>query len=203
MRQTRFMMRPTLALLATLAAGPWPVATQADDNGMDVNFTARFLANTCLISLENGGDVTLPTVDRSWFYNTDNSDRLQPETDAGGTQFTIQVVSCDMPPAGSTDNQQLHFQFTPQTALNPEHMQVFVNEASGNAAENVGVVVFSAAHRSNVLNSDGSSDVLYDLSSLPEPRFPASYAFYARYQNTGPVGNGLVTSNVVVNVTYQ
>ncbi|POP41577.1 fimbrial protein [Superficieibacter electus] len=203
MRQTRFMMRPTLALLAALAAGPWPVATQADDSGMDVNFTARFLANTCLISLENGGDVTLPTVDRDWFYNTDSSDRLQPETDAGGTPFTIQVVSCDMPPAGSADNQQLHFQFTPQAALNPDHMQVFVNEASGNAAENVGVVVFSAAHRSNVLNSDGSSDVLYDLSSLPKPRFPASYAFYARYQNTGPVGSGLVTSNVVVNVTYQ
>ncbi|EIX6434767.1 fimbrial protein [Salmonella enterica] len=203
MRQTQFFMRPTLALLMALAAGQWPVAALADGNGMDVNFTARILANTCQISLENGGDVMLPTVSRDWFYNADNTNRLQPETDAGGTPFKIQVVDCDQPPAGSSNSQQLHFQFAPQSGVNPTNKQVFANNAVSGQASNVGVVVFSDAFHTNVLNSDGGSDVVYDLSGKAEPRFPADYTFYARYQNTGDVGNGVVTSNVVVDVTYQ
>lgn len=202
MRQTLFFMRFTFALLVGLA-GLWSVVSQADDSGMDVNFKAKILANTCQVSLENGGNVELPTVTRSWFYNTDNSDRLRPETDAGGTTFTIQVVNCDVPPAGSEGSQQLHFRFEPQFGINPDNSQVFINNAVSDQARNVGVVVFSATHHTNVLNSDGSSDVAYDLSGQAAPLFPADYVFYARYQNTGDVGNGLVTSNVVVNVTYQ
>jgi P pilus assembly protein, pilin FimA len=196
-------MRPTLAILAALAGWQWPVAAFADDSGMNVNFTARILANTCLINLKDGSNVVLPTVSRDWFYNPDNSNRLQPETDAGGTPFTIQVVSCDVPPTGGTNQQDLHFQFTPQLGVDPLNKQVFANSAANGQANNVGVVVFSEEHHTNVLKNDGSSDVVYNLEGKTEPHFPTDYTFYARYQNTGDVGNGVVTSNVVVNVTYQ
>ncbi|VEB93335.1 putative fimbrial protein StaF [Citrobacter koseri] len=95
MRQTLFFMRFTFALLVGLA-GLWPVVSQADDSGMDVNFKAKILANTCQVSLENGGNVELPTVTRSWFYNTDNSDRLRPETDAGVQRlpFRLSTATC-------------------------------------------------------------------------------------------------------------
>jgi type 1 fimbria pilin len=110
------------------------------------------------------------------------------------------VVSCDTAPAGS-GSQQLHFQFAPKFGVNPVNKQVFANNATQGQANNVGVVVFSEEYHSNVLKSDGSSDVGYDLSG--KARFPADYTFYARYQNTGDVSNGVVTSNVVINVTYQ
>ncbi|EIZ8586853.1 fimbrial protein [Salmonella enterica] len=203
MRQTRFLMRPTLALLTALAAWQWPVAALGDDSGMNVNFSAKIVANTCLLNLKDGDNVTLPTVSRDWFYNADNTDRLQPETDDGGTPFTIQVVSCDIPSTESGGSQQLHIQFAPQSGVNPANKQVFANNAASGQANNVGVVVFSDAFHTNVLNRDGSSDVVYDLSGKAEPRFPADYTFYARYQNTGDVGNGAITSNVVVDVTYQ
>ncbi|HHG9063931.1 TPA: fimbrial-like protein [Citrobacter freundii] len=201
MQQKPLSTRPTFILLAALTVGLWSTANQAGDSGLNVNFTARILANTCLINLKDGSDVMLPTVSRDWFYNADNSNRLQPETDAGGTPFIIQVVSCDEPPAGN--NQQVHFQFTPQFGIDPLNKQVFANNATRGQANNVGVVVFSDAFHTNVLNKDGSSDVAHDISGKAEPRFPADYTFYARYQNTGDVGNGVVTSNVVVDVTYQ
>ena len=202
MRQIPLFMRPTLVLLTTLLAGHWPTLSQAEDSGMDVNFSARIVANTCQINLVNGSDITLPTVSRDWFYNPDSSNRLQPGTDAGGTPFIVQVVSCDTAPAGS-GSQQLHFQFAPKFGVNPVNKQVFANNATQGQANNVGVVVFSEEYHSNVLKSDGSSDVGYDLSGKAEPRFPADYTFSASYQNTGDVSNGVVTSNVVINVTYQ
>ena len=203
MRQTQFLMRPTLALLTALAAWQWPVAALADDSGMNVNFSAKIVANTCLLNLKDGDNVTLPTVSRDWFYNADNTNRLQPETDAGGTPFTIQVVSCDVPTTESGGSKQLHIQFAPQFGIDQANKQVFANNAASGQASNVGVVVFSDAFHTNVLNSDGSSDVAYDLSGKAEPRFPADYTFYVRYQNTGDVGNGVVTSNVVIDATYQ
>ena len=113
------------------------------------------------------------------------------------------MVSCDISGAESNNSQQVHFQFTPQFGIDPLNKRVFANNATSGQASNVGVVVFSEAFHTNVLNDDGSSDVVYDLSGKAEPRFPADYTFYARYQNTGDVGNGVITSNVVVDVTYQ
>lgn len=203
MQQKLLSTQPIFVLLAALAAGLWSAASPAEDSGVNVNFTARILANTCQINLKDGSDVTLPTVSQDWFYNADNSNRLQPETDAGGTPFIIQVVSCDISGAESNNSQQVHFQFTPQFGIDPLNKRVFANNATSGQASNVGVVVFSEAFHTNVLNDDGSSDVVYDLSGKAEPRFPADYTFYARYQNTGDVGNGVITSNVVVDVTYQ
>ena len=82
MQQKLLSTQPIFVLLAALAAGLWSAASPAEDSGVNVNFTARILANTCQINLKDGSDVTLPTVSQDWFYNADNSNRLQPETDA-------------------------------------------------------------------------------------------------------------------------
>ncbi|AZT34375.1 fimbrial-like protein [Salmonella enterica] len=203
MRYLLFSVRPaTLALLMGLAAGQWPAVSYADD-GLDVNFSARIVNNTCQISLANGGDITLPTVMQSWFYNSDGSDRLQATTDAGGTPFTIQVVQCDAVSSSGNSLQSLHFQFAPQSSTTSGDWQVFINEAGNEAATNVGVVIFSETYRANVLNGDGSSDVEYDVRGKSTSDYLTDYAFYARYQNTGKVSSGKVLSNVVVSVTYE
>ena len=203
MRYLLFSVRPTtLALFMGLATGQWSAANYAGD-GLDVNFSARIVNNTCQISLDNGGDITLPTVMRSWFYNSDGSDRLQPTTDAGGTPFTIRVEQCDAVGSGGNTLQSLHFQFSPQSGITAGNKQVFINEAGNGAATNVGVVIFSATYHTNVLNNDGESDVEYDVKGKSADDYLTEYAFYARYQNTGAVSSGKVLSNVVVNVTYE
>lgn len=66
-----------------------------------------------------------------------------------------------------------------------------------------GIVIFSADYKTNVLNSDGSSNVVYDVSGKSSSLYLTDYQFYARYQNTGAVVSGVVTSNVLVDVSYE
>jgi len=54
----------------------------------------------------------------------------------------------------------------------------------------------------NVLNSDGTSNVIYDVSGSSE-NYIKDYGFYARYQNIGTITSGAVISNVLVNVSYE
>ncbi|CZU67989.1 fimbrial-like protein [Enterobacter cloacae] len=202
MQLSAFTMHQTkLMLLLGLAGSILPGASQAS-SGMDVNLTANIVNNTCKLSVENGGEIYLPTVARDWFYNNDKSDRLSPTDDEAGTPFTIHVDDCYGSSAEGTTIDQLKFSFAPQNGFWSNHNQVFKNDASSDAAENVGIVIFSDAYKTNVLSSDGTSGVIYDVSGSSES-YIKDYGFHARYQNIGAITSGVVMSNVLVNVVYE
>ncbi|ECJ3938193.1 fimbrial protein [Salmonella enterica subsp. salamae] len=190
-----FLRQPGLMLLTGLCC--LPGVGQAE--GLDANLNATIVDTTCKLTVENGGNVYLPTVMRSWFYNTDGSDRYAPTDEAGGTPFTIHVDDCPL----SSRIKQLTFSFSPQSGFWSNQNQVFKNDATTGAAENVGVVIFSTDYKTNVLNSDGSSAVAYNVTNKSSAQYLTDYQFYARYQNTGAVSSGIVTSNVLVDVTYK
>lgn len=64
--------QPGLVLLIGLAGSTLPGICQAG-SGVDVNLTANIVNNTCRLSVENGGEIYLPTVARDWFYNSDRA----------------------------------------------------------------------------------------------------------------------------------
>ncbi|MDA8505060.1 fimbrial-like protein [Citrobacter sp. Awk 2] len=178
-----------------------PCFADGGESSLDVTIKANIVENTCQISLSDNGTVHLPTVSRHWFYNDDGSTRLQPGDAASGTLFSINVESC----AGdATTVNTMTFGFQPQNGIWPaQSQQVFINEtpAVSGGAENVGVVIFSTSDNRNVVNSDGTSAVAIDVSTAAN--YLTSYDFYARYQNTGVVTSGKVTSHVLVDAIYQ
>lgn len=188
-----------LTLLAGLIGWHWSAPCLSAETGMDITMSANIIENTCQISIPDEGTVHLPTVGKNWFYNSDGSSRLQPTDAAAGTVFTVKVDNC---PGDNITVSQLNFSFQPQTKTWPSNSkQVFINEtpAAAGGAENTGIVIFSKALNTNVLNSDGTSNVVIDASD----NWAKEYEFYARLQNTGAVSAGKVTSNVLVNATYQ
>ncbi|HCT2230831.1 TPA: fimbrial protein [Enterobacter hormaechei] len=193
--------QPGLVLLIGLAGSTLPGICLAG-SGVDVNLTANIVNNTCRLSVENGGEIYLPTVARDWFYNSDKSDRLSPTDDEAGTPFTIHVDDCYASGTEGATINQLKFSFAPQNGFWSNHNQVFKNDATARAAENVGIVIFSEKYRTNVLKSDGTSGVIYDVSGSSE-NYIKDYGFYARYQNVGAITSGAVMSNVLVNVSYE
>ncbi|ASG18019.1 fimbrial protein [Salmonella enterica subsp. enterica] len=202
MQQSPFTLhQPGLMLLIGLAGSALPGVSQAD-LGVDVNLTANIVNNTCQLSVENGGEIYLPTVARDWFYNSDKSDRLSPTDDEAGTPFTIHVDNCYASSAQSATINQLTFSFSPQNGFWSSNKQVFKNDATAGAAENVGIVIFSEQFKTNVLNSDGTSKVIYEVSGSSDS-YIKDYGFYARYQNVGAITSGSVMSNVLVNVSYE
>ncbi|HFF3787908.1 fimbrial-like protein [Enterobacter mori] len=200
MQQSPFTLyQPGLVLLMALAGSILPGVSQAG-SGLDVNLTANIVNSTCKLSLENGGEIYLPNVMRNWFYNADGSDRYTATDDAGGTPFKIHVDDCY---GDSSTAKKLNFSFSPQSGFWPGQNQVFKSEeTAAGAAKNVGVVLFSEKYKTNVLNNDGTSKVIYDVSDQ-DTAFLTDYQFYARYQNTGVVAGGIVTSKVRVDVTYE
>lgn len=202
MQQSPFILhQPGLMLLIGLAGSTLPGASQAG-SGMDINLTANIVNNTCQLSVENGGEIYLPTVTRDWFYNSDKSDRLTPTDDEAGTPFTIHVDNCYASGEESASINQLKFNFAPQNGFWSNHYQVFKNDATAGAAANVGIVIFSEKYKANVLKSDGTSNVIYDVAGSGESDIK-DYGFYARYQNVGTITSGAVMSNVLVNVSYE
>ena len=190
-----FLRRRVLTLLAGLCC----LVSFSHAGELDANLNATIVDTTCKFSVENGDDVYLPTVMRNWFYNADGSNRYAPTDEAGGTPFTLHVDECYV----SSGIKQLTFSFSPQSGFWNNQNQVFKNDATAGAAENVGVVIFSSDYKTNVLNSDGSSAVMYDVSNKSSAQYLTDYQFYARYQNIGAVTAGIVTSNVVVDVKYE
>ena len=124
---------------------------------LDANLNATIVDTTCKFSVENGGNVYLPTVTRSWFYNADSSNRYAPTDEAGGTPFTLHVDECYV----SSGIKQLTFSFSPQSGFWSNQNQVFKNDATAGAAENVGVVV--ADPNNGEILAMASSDP-YDLN---------------------------------------
>ncbi|EME8861543.1 fimbrial-like protein [Enterobacter mori] len=202
MQQSPFILfQPGLVLLMGLAGSILPGVSQAD-SGVDINLTANIVNNTCQLSVENGGEIYLPTVLKDWFYNNDKSDRLSPTDDEAGTPFTIHVDNCYASGGESESINQLKFSFAPQNGFWSNQNQVFKNDATAGAAENVGIVIFSKKYKTNVLKSDGTSNVIYDVSGS-SGSYIKDYGFYARYQNVGTITSGVVMSSVLVNVSYE
>ncbi|EAT2901552.1 fimbrial protein [Salmonella enterica] len=200
MKTTSSNVLGRILVIAELISGSGSAPCLSAETGMDVTLNANIVENTCQVSIPEDGKVHLSTVGKNWFYNPDGSSRLQPTDAASGTLFKVRVESC----AGDPDTANaLHFSFQPQTQQWPAGShQVFINEttpATG-GANNTGVVIFSKALNSNVLNSDGSSNIAITASSAS---LVNDYEFYARLQNTGPVTAGKVTSRVLVSATYQ
>ncbi|MEL4867292.1 fimbrial-like protein [Pantoea agglomerans] len=204
MRNTPLFIKQTRLLLAVISGLLFPASSWADGAWMDVNIRANIVANTCKINV-SGGQVQLPVVPRSWFFNTDGSNKYSANQDAGGTRFSVQVTDCDDIASGAAS--KLHFSFTPQSgSLAMGNNQVFANdkEQESDGAKNVGIVIFSDAFHQNVLSQDGTSDVIFDVTSKQNNfAYLTDYAFYARYQNIGQVTSGRVTSNVLVSVIYE
>ncbi|AYN27516.1 fimbrial protein [Buttiauxella sp. 3AFRM03] len=177
----------------------------ACEAGVDMNINANIINNTCNVTVENNGSVHLPTVSRDYFSPRGNPPApLSPTDAAGGQPFKITVDDCVDWVQGEAN--RLHFQFKPVSEQFPaQSKQVFINEASPSSggAENVGVVIFSALTNTNVLKSDGSSDVIYDVQDQTSSEYLTDYLFYARYQNTGVVSAGRVASNIMVSVIYD
>jgi type 1 fimbria pilin len=184
-----------LLLLAALNA---PAAFAADGNAADLAITAQIRDNTCTISLDNNGYVRLPVIHRTELVDGDGNPRLSPTENTGGKEFRITVTDC-MENAGGTAAAGLHFAFSPYAL--PVQNQVFPNEtaAADGGAQGVGMVIFSRQHGTNVLEADGSSDVVFPTGS----DMLKDYLFTVRYQGMGPVISGLVTSRVRVDVTYD
>ena len=200
MQQLPILFRqPGLVLLVGLAGGLLPDVGRAN-SGLDTNITANIVNSSCKVTVDNGGEIYLPTVIRSWFYNADGSDRYVPGDDAGGTPFKIHVDDC----YGESGNPaKLNFSFSPQSGFWPGQNKVFKSDdTAAGSARNVGVVVFSEKNKAKVLNNDGTSKVVYDVSGEGSA-YITDYEFYVRYQNTGVVTGGTVTSKIRVDVTYE
>lgn len=190
-------IRAIFSLSACLAVA---CTCQAGDANLEMTLSANIVENTCQISVSDGGQVHLPTVGKGWFYNADGSSRLSPTDAAAGSAFSIKVENC---PGDNITVNSLKLSFQPQSGQWPtSSRQVFINETpvTANGADNVGIVIFSTAHHTNVLNSDGTSDVTIDIQNNA---WAAEYEFYARPQNTGPVSTGKITSNVLVSTIYN
>ncbi|WP_306417965.1 fimbrial-like protein [Enterobacter cancerogenus] len=173
-------------------------------SSLEMEMTANIINNTCQVSIPDNGKVILPIVGRDWFYNSDGSPRLQPGDAAGGTRFEIQLKNCAESETGLAKT--LHFEFKPQSGKFTESsQQVFANEIpdSGGGAENVGIVIFSEKDNTNVVNTSGTSNVIFDVSDQTESQYLTNYNFYARYQSTGIVSAGKVITSVLVNVIYN
>ncbi len=194
--------RKSRLIITGLLAALGVTSCLADDQeGLNVTMSANIVENTCQISLSNNGEVHLPIVSRAWFYNGDGTTRLQPADAGSGTRFSVNVESCE----NSTGSAKtLTFRFQPQTgSWPPESKQVFINETpvESGGAQNVGIVVFSSSDNRNVLENDGNSAVIVDVSNVTD--YLTQYDFYARYQNLGIVSAGKVTSRVLVDAIYQ
>ncbi|MDA8517928.1 fimbrial-like protein [Citrobacter sp. Igbk 16] len=190
-------IRSIFSLSACLAVA---CGCQAGDANLEMTLSANIVENTCQISVSDGGQVHLPTVGKGWFYNADGSSRLAPTDAAAGTAFSIKVENC---PGDNITVNSLNFSFQPQNGQWPTgSKQVFINETpvTASGADNVGIVIFSTAHHTNVLNSDGTSNVTMNIENSA---WAAEYEFYARLQNTGPVSTGKITSNVLVSTIYN
>ncbi|ECJ9816636.1 fimbrial protein [Salmonella enterica] len=184
--------------LATLLAGGCSSVLHAETNTLATSFNAKIVDNSCRITLSNNGAIALGIV------SVDYLKALSPTQYAGGTRFTISVDDCGQ--SSERQASQLHMRFRPQSGVfSAASKQVFTNDipAESQGAQDVGVVVFSdrAASSANVLNADGSSDVIYPTSG---DGYQGDYSFTARMQQEGNApAPGQVKATVIVDIYYD
>ncbi|MGU0055331.1 hypothetical protein ACVXG7_01145 [Enterobacter hormaechei] len=83
----------------------------------------------------------MPTVTRDWFITATEQSYRQPMMKAG-TPFPIHVDDCYASSTEGATINKLKFSFAPQNGFWSNHNQVFKNDATAGAAENVGIVIF-------------------------------------------------------------
>lgn len=183
-------------LYSGLLAALFSVQSYADHN---VDISAVVTSDTCQLTISHDGIINLGAVGLDYF-----ADGITAETDyQGGKNFTIDMVDC---PANNENVSQIIFDFTPQSGQLAEgNNQIFSSEypKESAGADNIGVVIFSTqGTRENVLNSDGTTRATYALL----PQTGSSWMFYSRMQKIADnvsITPGLVSSRVLVNVTYK
>ncbi len=163
---------------------------------IDTQFKAHIVDNSCRISVSNGGNISLGIVSLNYLQS------LSPTQYSGGSAFTITVDQCGE--ATSRTGSQLHLSFRPESKnFYTSTRQVFWNDVSveESGAQNVGVVIFADQTVMNVLNTNGDSDVVFNVDNSA---YKNTYSFTARMQKADANFNvGLVTSNVIVDVYYD
>lgn len=193
-------MNNTLLRLLTVLAVGFPFVTIAESD-LNMNIQANILETTCQLTVQNGGAIHLPTVSVNYFDDRGSSPApILPTDPLGGYPFTVSLSEC-------TDViENVHFSFAPQSGnFASGSKQVFISETDGAAdgAKNVGLVIFSQEYNTNVLETDGSSDVNFPINAATPVAEKTDYHFYTRYQHTGAVSAGRVTSKVLVSVSYE
>lgn len=186
-----------MSLLVLLVGGSYRTL-HAETTALATSFNARIVDNSCHVSISDNGNIQLGIV------SVDYLKSLSPSQFAGGANFTISVDECGQ----SSDRQasQLHMRFRPQNGVfAADSRQVFTNDIplENQGAQDVGVVVFSNSPDSsvNVLNADGTSDVLYLASG---DGYQGEYAFTARMQQDGDApAPGQVKATVIVDIYYD
>lgn len=168
----------------------------------DIDLTATVTNNTCRLEVNDNGVVRLPTVNLKYF-----ADNITAETDyPGGKEFTIRLVDC---PVQDGNISQVMMNFLPQTGSFPAgNSQVFANDLAANdyGAKNIGLAIFTNqpnVTRTNVLNSDGTSRVIYPVTA--ENYKNSLWTFYARMQrilSADNISSGLLSSKVLVSISY-
>lgn len=166
------------------------------DSGLTTQFHANIVNNSCQITVTSNGQIHLGVVQTSMLTT------LPPAEYSTGTSFSIIVNECGQ--STSRTATHLHLSFQPQSGVFPtKSKQAFTNDqnVSAGGAENIGVAVFDDQSRKNVLNADGSSDVIKSTSSGSTPWI---YNFSARIQPVGDeISPGFILSNVLVDVYYD
>ena len=189
-----------LSLLLFFFTSCLPCASHAEGD-LDMNIQANILETTCKLTLQNGGAVHLPTVSIAYFSDRGSPPApILPTDQLGGYPFAVSLSEC------TNMMENIHFSFAPQSGNFPTNSrQVFISELNGKpgGANNVGIVIFSKKYNTNVLKTDGSSDVNFPVDSSTFSSGMTNFDFYVRYQNTGMVTAGKVTSNVLVSVSYE
>lgn len=166
----------------------------AASEALDMTITATILTNQCAIHLDSA-TVVLPTVIKS----TLDEQSLSPADYGEEAAFQVNVTGCE----SDVELSALHFSIQPASGAFPAGVsQVFANDVTPQAqgAAGVGVVIFSHDSHQNVLNSDGTSDVMIPTTQAD---YQKPYQFDVRYQKIGNVSAGAVSSALVINVEYQ
>ncbi|PBI81990.1 fimbrial protein [Rahnella victoriana] len=193
--KNKILFRISALLLAGCSFG---VGAQDD---LSLNIQANILETTCQLTVQNGGAIHLPTVSVNYFSDRGSPPSpILPTDQLGGYPFTLSLSECN----DLIEN--VHFSFAPQSGnFAPGSKQVFISETDGSAdgAKNVGLVIFSQEYNTNVLETDGSSDVNFPINAATPMAEKTDYHFYTRYQNIGAVSAGRVTSKVLVSVSYE
>lgn len=190
----------TLSLILFFFTSCFPFVSHAEGD-LNMNIQANILETTCKLTLRNGGSVHLPTVSVAYFSDRGSPPApILPTDQLGGYPFTVSLSEC----TNEVDN--IHFSFAPQSGnFAPTSKQVFISETNEmpGGANNVGVVIFSKKYNTNVLEPDGTSDVNFPVDASTFSSGMTDFNFYVRYQNTGMVTAGKVTSKVLVSVNYE
>lgn len=180
---------PLLGVLLLVASRP-----AAAGQALDMTITANLINDNCAIQI-TPATVELPVIDA----HTLNDDVATPTDYGSQAAFDVDVTNCN----DADQLSALHFSIQPASGVFPVgSKQVFANDlpVESKGAGGVGVVVFWHDGQQNVLNADGTSDVVVPATV---DDYRQRYTFDVRYQKISSVSAGAVSAALIVDVEYQ